>query len=211
MADIIIDIIDPATSQDLMTLEDIKIMFGIPATDTSQDEQFQLLITIYSDIIATMCNRTFAKEKLTETWRDLQDNRVFLSHYPVASIDDIESVECPRGTIMDPSGYEIEFKSGKIELYQSQSEPIVVTYTGGYDLPEEAPPALKQALIISIREERRQMQIASAAGIRSLSHKESRVVYFDPNAALSKSVGGSSSGLKDTIENLLMHYVRIQV
>jgi pyridoxine 5'-phosphate synthase PdxJ len=85
-----------------------------------------------------------------------------------------------------------------------------VTYTGGYELPDEAPPALKQALTLTLREERRHAQIASVAGMRSLAHKESRVNFFDPNAAIAK-LGASGSAVPEPVKNLLMHYIRIQV
>jgi hypothetical protein len=171
-----------------------------------------MLVTAYSDVIATMCNRVFAKETLTETWRGIDDNRLFLSHYPIVTPTDIASIECPRGSPMDPSGYEIELKSGKIELYATQSEPIVVTYTGGYALPTDAPPALKEALSIMIREERMAAQRAATGGVRSLAHKESRVVYFDPNLLLKQqSIAGGLTGVSVMLNNLLMHYVRLQV
>lgn len=210
MADIIIKILEPATNFDLITLEELKMLLGI--TNTLSDPALEILITSYSDVIATMCNRVFAKEKLRETWRCLQGNRIFLSHYPIATEADIVSVECPRGSTMNSSGYEIELKSGKIELYQSTSEPIVVTYTGGYNLPDGAPPALKQAVTMAIREERREQTAAAVSGMKSLSHKESRVMFFDPNVSSSKSGGGStSSAVPEAVKNLLMHYVRLQV
>ena len=40
------------------------------------------------------------------------------------------------------------------DLFATQSEPIVVTYTGGYTLPDKAPPALKQATEIMVLEGR---------------------------------------------------------
>lgn len=209
MADIIIKLINPASSYDLISLAELKALLGISADDTTGDATLQLQITSYSDVIATMCNRVFAKEKVSETWRCLQGNRVFLSHYPIAALSDIVSIECPRGSTI--TGYEIELHSGKIELYQSTSEPIVVTYTGGYNLPTDAPAALKQAMAMTIREERRHIQLSATAGIRSLSHKESRVMYFDPNVVAAKSASGMSSIVPEAITNLLMHYVRLQV
>jgi hypothetical protein len=211
MADIIIKTITPAISQDLMTLDELKTKLGI--TNTAQDASLQALITAYSDVIATLCNRVFGKETLMETWRDLDSNRIFLSHYPIATETDITSVESPRTTtILDPAtDYEIELKSGKVELYATQSEPIVVTYTGGYLLPDEAPPALKEALAIMIRNERALAQQAAVSGVRSLSHKESRVVYFDPNAHKVVSTSASQMPMNSPVNALLMHYVRLQV
>jgi len=215
MADIILKTLTASPTQDLMTVEELKVKLGIPAGNIAGDEALAALITTYSDVIATLCNRVFGRERMQETWRGLDSsNRVFLSHYPIKVETDVESVYCPRGsTVINPVGYEIELKSGKVELYQSQMEPIVITYTGGYKLPEEAPPALKECLAIMVRDARASEQLASVAGVRSLSHKESRVVYFDPNATASRGGGSATGGmgLTGTINALLMHYVRLQV
>jgi hypothetical protein len=211
MADIIIKVLDPADSYDLISLDEAKLMLGI--TDATSDEMISNQIATYSDVIATMCNRVFAKEKVSETWRCLQGNRIFLSHYPIAIETDIESIHCPRGTLLDPSGYEIELKSGKIELFGSvMTEPVVVTYTGGYDLPEQSPPALKQAMSMVIREQQKEEAAAATAGIKTLVHKESRVMFFDPNAGNKSTTRPTTTGgIPETVKNLLMHYVRLQV
>ena len=206
MADIIVKILEPADTFDLLSLEELKLSLGI--AHQQDDPQLQELITRYSDVVSTLCNRVFAKEKVRETWRCLQSRRVFLSHWP-ATEDDIESVECPRGSVIPTSDYEFEEKSGKLELFGSRTEPIVVTYTGGYDLPEDAPPALKQATELLIREEMAAMVRLQTSGIRTLVHKESRVMFFDPNAAANKR--GSLDWPNTAANNLLMHYVRIEV
>jgi hypothetical protein len=78
-------------------------------------------------------------------------------------------------------------------------------------LPDEAPPALKEALAIMIRNERALAQQAAVSGVRSLSHKESRVVYFDPNAHKVVSTSASQMPMNSPVNALLMHYVRLQV
>jgi hypothetical protein len=209
VVDIIVKVLTPADTYDLLSLDELKTGLGIQLTDTTQDAQLQQLITTYSDVIATTCNRVFAKETVQETVRELQPDRYFLTHYPLSDETDVESVETPRGTVVDPSTYEIELGSGKVELVTSgQSEPIVFTYTGGYALPDEAPPALKQACILAIRQERMLANWFNYGGIRALTHKESRVVYYDPMMML-KSLG--MGGVATVNNNLLMHYVRIQV
>jgi hypothetical protein len=146
-----------------------------------------------------------------ETVRELQPNHYFLTHYPIAIETDVTSVETPRGSVVDPSTYEIELPSGKVELISSgQSEPIVFKYTGGYLLPDEAPPALKQAAIMAIRQERMIARWFNVGGVRALTHKESRVVYYDPMQMLGKQLG-LMGGIATATNNLLMHYVRIQI
>ena len=69
MADTTVKVITPADSYALLTLDELKLAFGIPLTDTTRDAQLQAMIDGYSDVIATLCNRTFAKETVEETWR----------------------------------------------------------------------------------------------------------------------------------------------
>jgi hypothetical protein len=123
---------------------------------------------------------------------------------------EITSVEAPLGTLLDPSGYEVEERPGKIQLFNGASDPIVVEYSGGYKLPEEAPPDLKMAVGLMIRQYRFQNIIAS--GVRSVAHKESRVQYFSPKdmvATAPTTTGGVS--ITNTIDNLLSRYRRIEV
>ena len=212
MADTTIKVITPATSFALMSLDEVKAAFGIPLTDTSRDAQLQMLIDQYSDMIATACNRTFAKETVEEIWRGdpppYENYRIFLSHWPVAP-DDVESVYAPDGTLLDPAGYEIETASGKLTLLGTAAQPIRVTYTGGYILPDETPPALKAALQLLIQSAAAQLSRGLTTGVRSISHKESRVMYFDPNAANKTGHGPVIGGT--TLEALLSAYMRYQV
>ena len=216
MVDIITKVLVPATDHTLLTLDEARLMIlnmpgGIPPTD----EQLQQLIDQYSALIARLCNRTFAYETVRETWRDFEppyntaSRRLFLSHWPVKE-NEVTSVEVPRGTPLDPSGYEIEEAPGKLELFNGGGgDPIVVEYSGGYKLPDEAPDDLKQAVGLMIRQYRFQNVIAS--GVRTVSHKESRVQYFSPKdmMAVQPTSGGMNVG--NTIDSLLSHYRRIEV
>jgi len=218
MTDITVKVIEAATSADLMTLDELKVALGIESTDTSEDAQLTQWIEHYSDVIATMCNRVFAKEKVEETWRGdewpygVARGRIFLTHYPVAKDEDIEIVSAPDGATIDPANYEIENRSGKLQFFTGWSEPIRVTYTGGYALPDEAPPALKQALTMFITAARVAQTRAETAGIRSMTHKEARVQFFDPNSGQSKGSGGSVLGeVGNAVSALLTHYIRLYV
>jgi hypothetical protein len=211
MADITIKIIQAADSFALLTLAELKTSLNIPPTDTSQDAALQELIDRYSDVVSTLCNRVFAQETVRETWRELQGSRVFLSHWP-AKEEDIALVEAPSGTVLDPSTYEFEERSGKLSIFTEHPEPIVVSYIGGYILPDEAPPALKQACELLIRQDRALKQQQAVAGVRSISHREARVMYFDPAASAAKSFATlSSGGVGQALQSLLYHYVRFYV
>jgi hypothetical protein len=215
MADVTVNVLEPATSFDFLTVDEAKILLGLSPSDTSQDAQLAMLISIYSANVAEMCNRTFAREKVRETWRELFDGRVFLTHWPV-KLDDIESVTSAGGGYENDQ-YELETTSGKLSnvlLYSAESTPwaqsVDVTYTGGFDLPTEAPLPLKQATAILMREERMRNQQAQVAGIRQITHKSSRIVFFDPNAVLVKTAGAKSPGMQ-AAEALLKQYMRLWV
>lgn len=210
MVDTIIKILEPAATFDLMTLDELKKMMSIDPSDTTQDGQLQEFITQYSDVISVMCNnRVFAREKVKETIRCLMSRRVYLSHFPVKE-EDIESVECPRGTPMND--WELEEQSGKLVLFGSKAEPIEVIYTGGFELPDEAPPALKTALELLIRGGKSEATRQAVSGIRSIQHKESRVMFYDSGAsggaAKASSPFAASIG---SVQALLYHYMRFWV
>jgi hypothetical protein len=213
MADIWVKVLTPAESYDVLTLEELKTILGLSPTDTAEDAQLQMWIDHYSDVVATMCNRVFAFETVAETWRGdtmpFDCPRLFLTHYPVADTD-IETVESPRGSILDPSLYEIENASGKMRINGAWSEPITVTYSGGYNLPDEAPPALKEATALLIQGARMQRTQAAVAGIKSITHRESRVQFLDPTL-LYKGVGGALLQAEQTVRALLYKYMRFYV
>jgi hypothetical protein len=215
MADRVVTVLTPASDFDLVSLDEIKLWFGIPSADTSQDAVLNLYIDTYSDIIATYCNRVFAYETVSEIWRCVEHDytnsmtRLFLSHYPLDDGAPI-TLESPTGSTLDPSTYQIEWKSGKIELLQTCTEPITVTYSGGYNLPEESPPALKQAAALLVREGQALMLRLGVSGIRSISHKDSRVMYFDINQ-LTGGPKGAAGLITAIAGNLLMKYVRLEV
>src|SRR5262252_8751504 len=204
-----------ATTHDLLTLQECKLLLGMDPTLTTYDQQLTLQISIYSQTIARMCNRIFAKETGVEAWReDGGSGRVFLTHFPVKAAD-ITNVTA-GGSVVDPSTYTLEERSGKLAnrgVNDPQAIPwplpVYVTYTGGYVLPAEAPYPLKQAVVVLIMEARLRMVQAQVAGIRQVSHREARVTFFDPNAVLLR-LGGKSPSMQ-AVEALINQYTRFWV
>lgn len=232
MADRDLFIITRATTQDLLTLTEAKLLLGLDPNDTSKDEQLQLQISIASATIAEMANRTFAEEELIESWREIGDGRLFLSHWPIEDPTGIISVT--SGSVELIAGeYDLEGDSGKLSVYNGTpvttptgvvywgntgtgshwAEPAVVHYIGGYQLPEEAPLPLKQAAVLLIRDERMRNQQAQVAGMRQLRHKEASVSFHDPNMLLSRMMGqgGGQSPVQQTVMALIKQYIRIEV
>jgi len=228
MVDIVANILTPAASYDLLTLAELKTALGMSPTDTTNDAQIQQWISRASDQVSVQCNRIFAREELTERWDCLQSNRVFLGHWPIVP-EDILSVETPEGTPIDPydyinnpGGWILEERSGKLEIPPTGSsppQPLIVHYWGGFNLPDDAPNtpprpslmALKQATELLVYEYRALALRIQTSGIRSISHKEARVQFYDPTkGVIGSSARPGGSGVS-AVDALLMHYVRIQV
>jgi len=207
---------DPQSNKhDLLTLQECKLLIGMDPALTTYDATLALQISIYSQTVERLIPRILAKETGVESWReDGGSGRLFLTHFPVKAAD-IQEVKA-GGTILDPSAYTLEERSGKLSNRTSADAaaapwplPVYVTYTGGYDLPTEAPLPLKQACAILIMEARMRMVTAQVAGIRQVSHREARVTFFDPNAVLLR-LGGKSPSMQ-AVEALLAQYTRFWV
>jgi hypothetical protein len=213
MADRNVQVLTPATNFDLMTLDEAKQMLGISLTDTSDDAQLALFIDINSATISRLCNRVFAREEVSESWRELNGgNRVFLSHWPVkhADIEAVESVETP----VSPDNWELEEDSGKVSFFGvAAGEPVTITYWGGFNLPDEAPGALKHALAILNLQSRLLASLGTIGGIHQLSHKEARISFHDPAKILAAAMGqaGQSAGMDSPLMQVLSHFIRYEV
>jgi hypothetical protein len=94
MADRTIKVLEPAQTFALLTLDEAKVMLGIAATDTSSDPQLTQMIDWYSAYVSQVANRVFAKEKVRETWRDLQDRRMCRSSKPTSSVSRRRAAKC---------------------------------------------------------------------------------------------------------------------
>jgi hypothetical protein len=75
-------------------------------------------------------------------------------------------------------------------------------------LPDEAPPALKQACTLLVRNAHLQLTSLAQTGVRQLSHKGSRVTYFDPASIIKAQQG--AGGAQQALESLLYRYRRIE-
>jgi Phage gp6-like head-tail connector protein len=211
-------VVEPAESIDLITLDEFKRALNI--TTTTQDQMLSELITRVSAEIAAYCNnRVFGAETVIETFTEIPppQNRLFLARFPVKTPDDILSID-NAGAAVDPANdCLLDALWGKLTLRNGATfvEESVISYRGGYNLPDEAPPALKQAATILMRE----AYYASLRGdqsVRMLAHKESRIIYFDPNtlakAATSGSgVSGGGTAAQRAVHDLLSHFTRYEV
>lgn len=193
----------------LLTLYEAKLGLNMFTTGTDGlNDQIEMLIGWTSDEIAVTCNRSFGKETVQETIREIRapssttsimsiplwntftgTRRLYLSKFPNIVV---ESVTENGVAIFEDIDFEVDDDGGWLtRLGTNWKEPVVVNYTGGYDLPKEAPGALKKAAILVTRE----AYYAAARGdasVKLVVHKESRVGFFDPR--MPPGAGGGRGG-----------------
>lgn len=204
-------VVTPAQDISLVSLYEAKLGINLgSSTDTALDDQLELLIEWSSAEIAALCNRTFAQETVIETFHDIgySNNRLYLSRYPVTTITAF--TEDGEAMVLD-TDYRIDKQSGILtRIDDVWSGPVSVSYTGGYSLPNDSPRALRQAAVLMTREAY-YATTRGDASIRMVAHKDSRVIYFDPNTKSASSGGGSSSPARRAVGDLLKHFTRFYV
>jgi hypothetical protein len=194
----------PDTS--LITLYEAKLGLKIPTSNADQDEQLKFMILRASDEVQTLCSRVFPKEGVVETFREIENpiSRLYLSRYPVKR-EDIVSIEADGM----PLDYDVDGQSGKLTLVGGNvwADSVIIEYAGGYAIPNEVPYALRQATLLITRDAYYAMQRGDAS-IRQISHKESRISYFDPSKTGGSSSSGGTPG-QEAAKNLLQRYTRL--
>jgi Phage gp6-like head-tail connector protein len=212
----ILEILDESTDSagpDLITLDDLKLALSI--TDNSEDTALQAAITMQSRLIADYCNRRFGRAEALETFTFdrgetmLTRQALVLKLYPVSEIFDVSTLG------VTTADYEFDPASGR--LWTNVSWPgaywggpryspgkIAVTYSGGYDLPEQAEARLQQAVIQAVNEGR--TIGARDPGIREVQHGDTRIAYFTPQLSTA-----SSGFLSAVVTDLINPYRRLYV
>ena len=87
-----------------------------------------------------------------------------------------------------------------------------MTYSGGYQLPDAAPQALKAATGLLIQGARMQARMNATNGIRLLQPQDTRIQYFDPVQMF--GTAGLTAPLQaatNTVNALLNAYMRFPV
>jgi len=198
----------PAPDPALVTLYEAKVALGIATSSSTDDEALRFMILRASDEVQTLCSRVFPKEEVIETFREVNNpiTRLFLSRWPVQPAD-IVSIAGDGATL--DLDYDIDTASGVLTLYNGGlwMQSVVVEYAGGYAIPQEVPGALKNAVLLFTKEAYHASQRGDSS-IRQISHKESRISYFEQ----SKDSGGSSgsgSAAQRAAKDLLQRYTRL--
>ena len=148
-------VVTPATSYDLTVLETVRAELGI--TNHAEDENLKRWIAQASDVIAKYCNRVFAQETVSETFRrSTRSDDILLSRYPVNSI--VSIVENDE-TLAD-TDYELRGESGLLtRLFDDApacwpAGKIVVTYVAGYVLLTDLPYEIEAAALALVKQYR---------------------------------------------------------
>jgi gp6-like head-tail connector protein len=200
-----LEILDEATDSagpDLISLADLKLALGI--TDNSEDAQLQAMITFQSRIIAEYCDRRFGRAEVLETFtfdpgeNMLQRQALTLSLYPVVQVLEVSNMSATD------ADYDFDPSSGRLWIGAGWPDVVAVSYSGGYDLPEEAPARLQKAVIEAVNESR--TIGARDASIREVQHGDTRVSYFTPTMATATS-GYLSAVVADLISPYRRRYI----
>jgi hypothetical protein len=133
------------TETDLISLATVKAELGI--TDGAQDTTLSRYIAESSALIAKVCARgqggSFGKATVVETFRLRASQRrpLWLSHWPVTSITSIVADD----ETLTATDYELEdgrklwrLDGDDVRTYWSPVK-TVITYVGGYSLPNGCP------------------------------------------------------------------------
>jgi Phage gp6-like head-tail connector protein len=191
---------DPA-AVDLISLDDLKLALGI--TVDTDDVALQAAITFQSRIITEYLNRRLAFAEALETFTFdrneslLTRQALTLSLYPVASVVEVSTAGATAAE------YDFDPASGRL-WSDCWADTISVIYSGGYNLPDEAPARLQKAVILAVNEGR--TSGARDSAIREVAHGDTRVSYFTPTLA-----AASSGFLSAPIVELIKPYRRLHV
>jgi hypothetical protein len=210
----IVNVLEEAASQQLITMDELKTALRIPSSDSSKDAELQMIIDTTSLAVAKMCNRSFGFEKVRETFYNEADThcRMFFSRWPV-KLEDIESFTMEGIDQLPLVGgdWVLEQKTGT--LYRPVSTwygKVDCVYSGGYKLPDEVPDDLKRAVTVAARDDYYTfLRGAIMSGVRMLSHKHARVMFYPSGGQTSEKGGGAgSAGIWNAVNAALRPYTR---
>ncbi len=192
---------------DLTTVDAVNAALGLDS-NTADDAVTAAQITSASRIIADLCDRVFALIELEESFRVHWGEPVhalYLRQYPVQEVTSITQ----DGSEADTTLYEIDDEAGLLWMKCGRwcGGEIIANYSGGYDLPTEAPPLLAQACLELVAAQRMFASTSAAdPNVREVQHGDSRVVY--QTSAFGGSGVGSSSSVPANVSGMIDKYIR---
>jgi hypothetical protein len=207
-------VVTPWPTQDLVTLENLKLMLRIPDTDTSKDAELALIIDGVSATIAKMCNRVLGYDEVMETfYNTVDEDRVYFSQWPVKLTDikilQLDGVDILPSIDVKPGSpnldWILEEKTGTLFRPNSPwNGTLFAHYTGGYKLPQETPNDLMRAASAAMREDYYiYVRGAVLSGVRMIAHKAARVQYYPPGQVGATLAGTLGPGGNSATWNLI--------
>lgn len=198
---------------DLITLADLKVELGITTDD--EDAALQTRLTRASKSVAELCDRRFAFAHAIETftfgWDEVLSWRqpLTLRLYPNVVIESVTV----GGTELEETAFDFNPDTGELWLVGTTwlgtwPGAIVVTYSGGYDLPDDAPVRLQDAVIALVRDGRLASTTSdsSAGALRQVTHGDLSVGYYAPSTST-----GVAGVLPAGIDDIIRFYKRITI
>ena len=151
-----IEIVTPATSTRLISIEAARVAIGLAEDDASQDAALEPLIDQASAAIVGFIGQPLARQTYRETvWSRLAADSLILSRFPVASITSVEI----DGAAIAADGYLVEAATGIVHRRSpTRCGPFwpagetVVEYAAGYELPTGLPADIQRAAILMLRQ-----------------------------------------------------------
>jgi hypothetical protein len=166
----IIEVIEPALTHDLTTLDIAKEELGIDTDEN--DARLARWIRETSVYIERHCNRTLVKETVSETWHgtdfwylpevSVEIRPLTLRRYPVVEIVSFGSVD--EDPPLTEDDYQLDAYRGRLwRLHEgarsywswhwsnSAMMSLEIVYVGGYDNPNNLPPDLQAACLALLK------------------------------------------------------------
>jgi hypothetical protein len=187
-------VVTSASTYDLTILSTVKAELGI--TDRESDAALTGYIRQASDTVMKFCNRVFAPETVSETFRlKCRTEELVLTRIPVTAIGSV--VE--NGETLDAADYELDAENGALLRLCDDVEAcwphgkITVVYTAGYELLNGLPYGIERAAILLVK------QYASAGDCDPMVRSE-----IVDGAGETQYFAAADSGLPAEVEGLLL-------
>ena len=151
-----LEIITPAESTRLISIEAARIAIGLADDDASQDAALEPLIDQASAAIVAFIGQPLARQTYRESaWSFASLDSFMVSRFPVASIASVEI----DGTAITVDGYRVDAATGIVHRRSpTRCGPFwpagetIVEYVAGYELPDDLPADIQRAAILMLRQ-----------------------------------------------------------
>lgn len=197
------------TVYDLTTVDFVNTELNLTST-TAGDTTVAAQITACSRIIADLCGRVFALQTVTETFRigwHEHCRALPLARWPVVGTI---SLTADDSALTEGTEFEVDADAGMVWRigHGHFHGKLVANYTGGYDLPDDAPASLARACLEFVKAQR--YLALRDPGIRAVMAGENRVDFSDYYQRF--GIGGASTGaLPPNAEALIAPFKRLAV